>query len=66
MKKQLKNLFKYLCIAICTSIYSSCNYLNVDEYFNDMIPLDTVFARQELLERYLWGASYLLPNEGDL
>lgn len=31
-----------------------------------MIPLDTIFARQELLERYLWGASYLLPNEGAL
>ena len=66
MIRKLKRTLQYLCIALTAMTYSSCNYLNVDEYFNDMIPLDTVFARQELLERYLWGASYLLPNEGDL
>lgn len=65
MRKLLKTI-QYLCIAICAIVYNSCNYLEVDEYFNDMIPLDSIFARQELLERYLWGASALLPNEGNL
>lgn len=57
-----------LCISMVASMlmYNSCDFLNVDEYFNDMIPLDTVFARQELLERYIWGASNLLPSEGQL
>lgn len=57
---------QYICIAICAMVYSSCDFLNVDEYFSDMIPLDSVFAREELLERYLWGASALLPAEGNL
>ena len=44
----------------------SCNYLDVDKYFHDLTPLDSIFARQSYLERYLWGAAGLLPNPGDL
>lgn len=45
---------------------TSCNYLSVDKYFNDLTPLDSIFSRQEYLERYLWGAAGLLPSLGDL
>ena len=45
---------------------SSCNYLDVDPYFNDMISIDSVFCNKEYLLRYLWGASGHLPNEGAL
>lgn len=44
----------------------SCDFLNMDEYFNDFIPLDTVFSRQEYVERYLYGTAGLLPSEGNL
>lgn len=49
-----------------TGIMNSCNYLDMDSYFNDFTPLDSIFARQEYLERYLWGTAALLPNEGSL
>lgn len=43
--------------------FTSCNYLNVDEYFYDMTGLDSVFARKSLLEKYLIGAASYLPDE---
>ncbi|MGV6945188.1 RagB/SusD family nutrient uptake outer membrane protein [Sphingobacterium kyonggiense] len=51
---------------LSTGIFSSCSYLDMDSYFNDFTPLDSIFARQEYLERYLWGTAGLLPNEGAL
>lgn len=46
--------------------FASCDYLDVNPYFNDIIPIDSVFAKQEYLERYLWGTAGLLPTEGNL
>ena len=45
---------------------TSCNYLAVDEYFNDLTPLDSIFARQDYLERYVWGTAALMPAQGNL
>ena len=38
--------FKRLMITLCTAFYfclSSCNYLNVDEYFADTLGYDSIF-----------------------
>lgn len=51
-------------VALISNI--SCSYLDMDEYFNDFIPLDSVFARQEYVERYMYGTAGLLPGEGNL
>lgn len=44
----------------------SCKHLNMDPYFNDFIPMDSIFARQDYVERYLYGTAALLPDEGNL
>lgn len=64
----MKRIQELLVLGIISFLFTlgSCNFLNIDEYFNDMISLDTVFARQELLEEYLWGAAALLPQEGNV
>lgn len=64
----MKRIKELLVLGIISFLFmlGSCNFLNIDEYFNDMISLDTVFARQELLEEYLWGAAALLPQEGNV
>lgn len=64
----MKRIKELLVLGIISFLFTlgSCNFLNIDEYFNDMISLDTVFARQELLEEYLWGAAALLPQEGNV
>ena len=39
--------FKRLMITLCTAFYfclSSCNYLNVDEYFADTLGYDSIFS----------------------
>lgn len=66
MKKKFRKLFVAGMIAIGFTTVQSCNYLDMDEYFNDFMPLDSVFARQEFVERYLYGAAALLPGEGNL
>lgn len=43
---------------------SSCDYLNVDDYFKDLVSIDSVFATTENVERYLWGAAGHLQDEG--
>ena len=66
MMKKIKSIYKVLAVGFLFYLPYSCDYLNVDKYFNDLISLDTVFARQEYLERYLWGAAGYLPGEGSL
>lgn len=41
----------------------SCNYLDVDGYFDDTLKYDSVFVKRQYLEKYLWGAAGELPDE---
>jgi len=34
----------------------SCDYLDVDEYFDDTLKYDSVFSNKRYFEAYLWGA----------
>lgn len=45
---------------------SSCNFLDVSEYFDDTLQMDSVFKKKVYLEKFLWGAAALLPNEGNI
>lgn len=55
MKKIIKkSIYIFLMLlGISPVMLTSCNYLAVDEYFNDLTPLDSIFARQDYLERYI-------------
>lgn len=64
--KLIKKLIFASGIFIGTGAFSSCSYLDMDSYFNDFTPLDSIFAKQDYLERYLWGTAALLPSEGAL
>ncbi len=45
----------------------SCgDFLSVDDQFDEMTQLDSVFRRKELVEQYIRGAASWLPNEGAL
>lgn len=45
---------------------SSCKYLDVNDYFEDTLSLDSVFQSKVYLERYLWGAAAMLPDEANI
>jgi hypothetical protein len=63
MKKIRNSIF-----AIITSSLTlmSCNYLDVSNYFEDLVNLDSVFQSKVYLEKYLWGAAALLPDESNI
>jgi hypothetical protein len=45
-------------------MFSSCNFLSVDDYFNETMKYDSVFANKYNLERYLWATAASFPDEG--
>lgn len=50
-------------VILCFNI--SCQYLNVDPYFMDVFSADSVFARKNFIDAYLWNtATYILPEAG--
>ena len=59
MKKYI--LLSFVCCVI--GLFSSCNYLNVDDYFEDTFQEDSIFSNKTNLEYYYNGAVALLPKE---
>ncbi|MDO4970868.1 MAG: RagB/SusD family nutrient uptake outer membrane protein [Bacteroidales bacterium] len=53
----------WFALLLVVGITSSCNFLDVDEYFDDTLKYDSIFATRQNLERYLWGAAGELPDE---
>jgi len=61
----MKNLFIYIAVLICiVPQFYSCNFLDVDDYFNETLKLDSVFSNQRNFERYLWGTAAYFSDEG--
>lgn len=59
---------RYIILVVLSSIltFSSCNFLNVDNYFSDEVKLDEVFAYKRNIEAYMWGIASSMPDEGAL
>lgn len=62
MKKYI--ILSFVCCFV--GLFSSCNYLNVDDYFEDTPQVDSIFADKKSLEYYYNGAVALLPKEARL
>ena len=59
--------FRYLIVTlILGSLMTSCDFLNVDKYFDDTIKFDSIFSNKINLEKYLWGIPTEFPDEGDM
>lgn len=65
MKKIQKSFFK-IAIVFLMIFSTSCNFLVVDEYFDDTLNLDSVFHSKVNLEKYIWGAAAYLPDESSM
>ncbi|MDR0385559.1 MAG: RagB/SusD family nutrient uptake outer membrane protein [Prevotellaceae bacterium] len=63
--KKIKYSLKAVAI-LSVMITASCNYLDVNDYFEDTIHIDSVFTSKVYLEKYLWGAAALLPDESNI
>ena len=64
----MKNIIK--CIAVwlvvtMTVSHHSCNFLNVDDYFEESLKYDSIFTSFRNIDRYLWATAALFPDEGN-
>ncbi len=61
----MKRLINYIILLIVLApVFNACNFLAVDDYFNETLKLDSVFANKRNVEKYLWGAAASFPDEG--
>lgn len=44
--------------------FCSCNFLNVNDYFEETLKYDSVFHNKRNVERYLWATAAYFPDEG--
>ncbi|MDR2954927.1 MAG: RagB/SusD family nutrient uptake outer membrane protein [Prevotella sp.] len=59
---------KFFIVAAISSLLmmTSCNYLDVSDYFEDTLNIDSVFHKKVNVEKFLWGAAALLPDESNI
>ena len=61
-------LFVKICMAawvtVLFSFVSCSDYLAIDNYFDDELKLDSVFAEKRYIEAYMWGAASKFYDEG--
>lgn len=62
----MKKLVILPIILLLSGLFAACDYLNVDEYFEDTFKEDSIFANKVNIEKYYNGAVALLPKEARL
>jgi hypothetical protein len=65
----MKSIIGYIVASVTTIVIlslHSCDFLNVNDYFNDTLKYDSVFQNKYNLERYLWATAALFPDEGNI
>lgn len=49
-----------------SGMFASCNFLRVDDYFDDTMKFDSIFINYNNLAQYMWGIADMLPDESKL
>lgn len=63
----MNHIIKFLiCGFVTLWISTSCNYLDVDKYFDDTLPYDSIFSNKRNVERYMWNIATKFPDPGRL
>jgi SusD family. len=52
-------------VSFCL-LFTSCDFLSVEDYFTDEMKLDSVFANKRNIEAYLWAIANYMPDEGQI
>lgn len=65
----MKKIIKYIPVLMAAMIalsFNSCEYLRVDDYFEETLKYDSVFTSKRNIERYLWAIVAEFPDEGNM
>ncbi|MDR1864742.1 MAG: RagB/SusD family nutrient uptake outer membrane protein [Bacteroidales bacterium] len=65
MKNSVKNIIVLFMTVSAVSL-SSCDFLNVSDYFEETMKYDSVFHNKRNVERYLWATANYFPDEGNI
>lgn len=62
----MKNIFKIIMGTTigCSILFSSCNFLDVDPYFEATFKEDSIFHSKKNAEGYLWNTPKGFPDAG--
>jgi hypothetical protein len=58
------SVMKLTGILLTTMVLFSCNYLNIDQYIDEEMKLDSIFASKRYIEAHVWDAASRFPDEG--
>jgi hypothetical protein len=47
-------------------MFTSCKFLNIDDYIDEQLKYDSIFATKRYIEAYMWDAANKFPDEGDI
>lgn len=65
----LKNISGYvvgILFFLSAITFNSCDFLKVDDYFNETLKYDSIFTSKRNIERYLWSTAAQFPDEGGI
>ena len=51
----MKKYFILSVLLLVSGFFASCNYLNIDDYFEDTFQEDSIYANKRNIERYFNG-----------
>jgi len=67
---KMKNKIKKIVVSVFSFAlilsFNACNFLDVDDFFNETIKYDSIFTSRINLERYLWATVAGFPEEGGI
>jgi hypothetical protein len=63
LRNRLAGLFAAVILSATAMQFNSCDFLGVDDYFNETLKYDSVFANKYNIERYVWATAATFPNE---
>ena len=64
MKKIREYIKIYAVLFLLIPLFDSCNFLDVDDYFNETLKYDSIFKTKVNLEKFLWAAAASFSDEG--
>jgi hypothetical protein len=56
----------FLPLIAAGSLFSSCNFLSIENYISDDLALDSIFTSRRYIEAYMWDAASKFHDEGAL
>jgi hypothetical protein len=64
--KEKYSVSKVMGVLLLVLTFYSCNYLNIDNYIDEEMKYDSIFANKRYIEAYMWDAASLFPDEGTI